>query len=120
MPSNLEATFNAQVDEIKRAEIANNHTATHLLHKALRDVLGDHVEQKGSLVNSNYLRFDFSHFSKLEDEEIFLIENTVNQYVKDNHQLEEFRSIPMELAKKLGAMALFGEKYGDVESCKIC
>lgn len=113
VPSNPSATFKGIVSASKRRLTANNHSATHLLHEALRTVLGDHVEQKGSLVNSDYLRFDFSHFSKMTDEEMQQVEQLVNQGVRANHQLEEYRAIPKEEALEMGAMALFGEKYGD-------
>ncbi len=113
MPSDVSATFTAKIDSGKRKETANNHSATHLLHAALRQVLGNHVEQKGSLVNSEYLRFDFSHFSRLTDEEINKVETIVNQKIRENIALQELRSVPMEKAKQMGAMALFGEKYGD-------
>ncbi len=113
LPSNLEGEFSAVVNADKRKLTARNHTATHLLHYALRSVLGEHVEQKGSLVNSEYLRFDFSHFSKMEDEEIEKVEGMVNQMIEEAIGLEEYRSIAIEEAKAKGAMALFGEKYGD-------
>ncbi len=105
--------FRALVAGEKRRLTAKNHTATHLLHQALRSVLGTHVEQKGSLVEQEHLRFDFSHFSKVTSEEIREVEKRVNSAIRNNFALEEFRSIPIEKAKEMGALALFGEKYGD-------
>ncbi len=113
LPTNLEETFKAIVGEEARDLSASNHTATHLLHQALRAILGTHVEQKGSLVNPKYLRFDFSHFSKVTPEQIEEIEAFVNARIKENLPLIERRGIPMQQAIDEGAMALFGEKYGD-------
>ena len=113
LPSDVHATFEAVVSKSKRQASANNHSATHLLHHALRTVLGTHVEQKGSLVNSDYLRFDFSHFSKVTDEELTQIQELVSAQIKASIPLEEKRNAPMEVAQEMGAMALFGEKYGD-------
>lgn len=113
LPNDLRGTFNAQVDEKQRRRTESNHTATHLLHQALREVLGTHVEQKGSAVHSKYLRFDFSHFAKMTPEELTDVENFVNARIDGKLPLQEQRNIPMELAINEGAMALFGEKYGD-------
>ncbi len=113
LPANLEAKFRTQVDESKRSLTENNHSATHLLHAALRQVLGDHVQQKGSLVNEQALRFDFSHFAKVTDEEIAKIELIANKRIRQNIEINEKRNVPIEEAKSLGAMALFGEKYGE-------
>lgn len=113
LPSNLEANFKCVVNSSKRSLTENNHSATHLLHAALRQVLGSHVQQKGSLVNEKVLRFDFSHFSKMTDEEIREVEQIVNKKIRENISLDEKRNVPIEEAKNLGAMALFGEKYGD-------
>ncbi|NQY68597.1 MAG: alanine--tRNA ligase [Flavobacteriales bacterium] len=114
LPEHVNSIFQAKVDIDKRLDTASNHTGTHLLQQALRSVLGDHVEQKGSLVNAQQLRFDFSHFDKLTKEEIEKIENFVKERIKHNIVLDEQRAIPISEAKKMGAMALFGEKYGDV------
>lgn len=113
LPSDLSATFNASVASGKRQLTMNNHSATHLLHAALRQVLGKHVEQKGSLVNDKILRFDFSHFAAMTPAEILKVEDIVNQKVREDIQLDEKRNVPIDQAKGLGAMALFGEKYGD-------
>ena len=113
LPQHLSAPFTAKVDAKKRRLSASNHSATHLLHHALRTVLGTHVEQKGSLVNPDYLRFDFSHFSKVTDEQLAEIESLVIKAIRENQPLEEQRNVPIEVATELGAMALFGEKYGD-------
>jgi alanyl-tRNA synthetase len=113
LPENPSAPFIAQVDANKRLLTENNHSATHLLHKALRDILGEHVEQKGSLVNDQYLRFDFSHFSKMSAKEIQQVEEQVNTKIRANIQITEERSIAIADAQEMGAMALFGEKYGD-------
>lgn len=113
LPQNPEAEFTAVVDKVKRKAAQRNHSATHLLHAALKNHLGEHVEQKGSLVAPDYLRFDFSHFSKLTDEEIKSIENEVNDKVMENISLDEKRSIPFDQAIEAGATALFGEKYGN-------
>ena len=113
LPKNIEADFMACVDTDKREACAANHTATHLLDYALKQVLGDHVEQKGSFVSPNTLRFDFSHFQKVTDEEIRKVERLVNDMIRQDICLQEFRETPIEEARKLGAIALFGEKYGD-------
>ena len=113
LPENIEADFMACVDTDARNASAANHTATHLVDYALKKVLGDHVEQKGSLVGPDTLRFDFSHFQKVTDEEIREVEKIVNDLVRQDINICEYRDLPMEEAKKLGAIALFGEKYGD-------
>ena len=114
LPKNIKVTFKAVVDTDKRESTESNHSATHLLHHALRRIIGDHVEQKGSYVGPTHLRFDFSHFSRLTDEELILIEKEINSKIRNNITLEELRNIPMRKAQDMGAMALFGEKYGDV------
>lgn len=113
LPENVEAGFAAKVNTDLRTSTSKNHSATHLMHLALRNILGTHVEQKGSLVNPNYLRFDFSHFSKVSDEEIKQVEAFVNAQIEAQLQLVEHRNIPIQEALDKGAMALFGEKYGD-------
>ena len=113
LPQTLDAQFNAIINIEKRLNTARNHSATHLLHYALRSVLGTHVEQKGSLVNSKQLRFDFSHFSKVTDDQLNEIESIVISTIEKNIELNEKRNIPIAEAKTMGAMALFGEKYGE-------
>ncbi len=113
LPKDIEADFMACVDTDKREASAANHSATHLLDYALKQVLGEHVEQKGSYVSPDTLRFDFSHFQKVTDEEIRKVERMVNDMIRQNIPLQDHRDVPIEEAKKLGAIALFGEKYGD-------
>ncbi len=113
LPENLTTEFTAKVNQEARLATQNNHSATHLIHNALREILGTHVEQKGSSVTPDRLRFDFSHFSKLTAEELRQVELKVNQAIRENYPLEEFRNLPIDEAKTMGAMALFGEKYGD-------
>ncbi|TAE85581.1 MAG: alanine--tRNA ligase [Bacteroidetes bacterium] len=113
LPENVEAVFTATVDAHKRKLTESNHSATHLLHAALRSVLGTHVQQKGSLVNNEYLRFDFSHFSAMTEEETAKVEQIVNQKIRENINLDERRNVPIAEAQTMGAMMLFGEKYGE-------
>ncbi|MBQ3804552.1 MAG: alanine--tRNA ligase [Prevotella sp.] len=113
IPQQPEAEFMACVDTDRRRAVESNHTCTHLLDQALREVLGEHVEQKGSLVTADYLRFDFSHFEKVTPEQLREVEHIVNARIRENIPLQEFRNTPIEEAKQLGAIALFGEKYGD-------
>ena len=113
LPKNIEDTFVAKVDSEKRNSTTKNHSATHLLHYVLRQELGNHVEQKGSLVSPDHLRFDFTHFSKLSDDEIRNVESKVNEMISKNISLEEYNNTPLSEAKKMGAMMLFGEKYAD-------
>jgi alanyl-tRNA synthetase len=127
LPAEPGEHFTAVVNGVRRKNIANNHTATHLLHSALREVLGSHVEQKGSLVNADHLRFDFSHFQKMTEEEIAAVEKLVNEKIRMNASQEENREMPIEKAKASGAMMLFGEKYGEAvrvirfdESVELC
>ena len=114
LPEHLDLPFKAIVDKERRNHIMRNHSATHLLHEALRDVLGTHVEQKGSYVGPDYLRFDFSHFNKMTDEELAKVTKQVNQKIMERIPLQEKRAVPFKQAVEEGAMALFGEKYGDV------
>ena len=127
LPKNLNAPFMACVDTDNRDASAANHTATHLLDYALKQVLGDHVEQKGSFVSADTLRFDFAHFQKVTDEELREVERLINQLIRDDYQLDEYRDTPIEDAKKMGAISIFGEKYGDKvrvvrfgPSCEFC
>ncbi|MBC7885245.1 MAG: alanine--tRNA ligase [Saprospiraceae bacterium] len=113
IPDNIKTQVYGEVDADKRKLTENNHTGTHLLHAALRKVLGTHVQQKGSLVKDDYLRFDVSHFEKIKDQELAQVEKIVNEKIRENIKLEETRAISIEEAKKSGAMMLFGEKYGD-------
>ncbi len=113
LPKDVTATFTAKINEKKRIQCECNHSATHLLHEALREVLGTHVEQKGSYVSPEALRFDFSHFQKVTDEEIRRVEKLVSEKIRANYPLEEHRNMPIAQAQALGAMALFGEKYGE-------
>ena len=113
LPEDVSAEFTATVDESPRRDSAANHSATHLLHQALREVLGTHVEQKGSFVSPDVLRFDFSHFQKMTPEEIRKVEHLVNSRIREAIPLDEHRDVPIADAKEMGAMALFGEKYGD-------
>lgn len=113
LPNDITTSFTAKINEAKRIQCECNHTGTHLLHEALREVLGSHVEQKGSYVSPETLRFDFSHYQKVTDTEIREIEKRVGQKIRANYAMEEHRSMPINKAKELGAMALFGEKYGD-------
>ncbi|MEX2235362.1 MAG: alanine--tRNA ligase [Cyclobacteriaceae bacterium] len=113
LPADFQRSFQATVDKPKRESTTNNHSATHLLHAALRQVLGKHVEQKGSLVNADILRFDFSHFAAMTPGEVQRVEEIVNRKIRENIRLDEKRNVPIDKAKALGAMALFGEKYGD-------
>jgi alanyl-tRNA synthetase len=113
LPKKPEAIFQATVDEENRQKTADNHSATHLMHAALRRVLGSHVEQKGSMVNADRLRFDFAHFSKMTPEEIALTEHLVNEKIRANISGVIHENVPMNQAVEMGAMALFGEKYGD-------
>ncbi|KQM47954.1 alanine--tRNA ligase [Chryseobacterium sp. Leaf201] len=113
LPKDAGALFYAKVNADDRKNSQANHSVTHLLHEALRDVLGTHVEQKGSFVGPDYLRFDFSHFSKMSEEELALVEEKVNHKIKESIALQEFRNIPIQEAMDKGAMALFGEKYGN-------
>lgn len=113
LPANLEVPVHCNVDERRRHLIENNHSATHLLHAALRQVLGTHVQQKGSYLDDQALRFDFAHFQKVTDEEIAEIERIVNERVRENIALDEARQLPIDEARKAGAMMLFGEKYGE-------
>ncbi len=113
LPEHPESKFSAEVDQERRLLTMNNHTATHLLQSALKEVLGDHIEQRGSLVNDQLLRFDFSHFGKMTEEEIRKVEEIVNAKIRANIPLLEQRNVPIEEAKAQGATALFGEKYGD-------
>lgn len=113
LPKDAGALFYAKVNAADRKNSQANHSVTHLLHEALRDVLGTHVEQKGSYVGPDYLRFDFSHFNKMTEEELASVENKVNAKIKESIALQEFRNIPIQEALDKGAMALFGEKYGD-------
>ena len=119
LPKDVTATFTAKINEKKRIQCECNHSATHLLHEALREVLGTHVEQKGSYVSPDSLRFDFSHFQKVTEEEIRKVEILVGQKIRANFPLEEHRNMPIAEAKALGAMALFGEKYGDARQTKF-
>lgn len=114
LPENLEGKWIARIDGEKRKEIQKHHSATHLVHAILREELGDHVAQKGSLVDDHHLRFDFSHFEAVTDEELKLIEQRVNEKIQENIPLDEKRNVPIEEAKEMGAMMLFGEKYGDI------
>ncbi len=113
LPQNISGNFTAKVNSSDRKNSQANHSVTHLLHEALRDVLGTHVEQKGSYVGPEYLRFDFSHFSKMNEEELALVEEKVNAKIKENLPLQEYRDLPIAEATEKGAMMLFGEKYGD-------
>ena len=113
LPKDPTETFKVVVDEKQRFRTAANHTATHLLHQALREILGEHVEQKGSAVHSKHLRFDFSHYAKLTVDELTAVEDFVNARIENKIPIQDFRNIPIETAKEKGAMALFGEKYGD-------
>ena len=127
LPENVEASFTAKVNTDLRSATSKNHSATHLMHQALRSILGTHVEQKGSLVNPNYLRFDFSHFAKMTEAELHQVEDFVNARIQEQLPLLERRNIPFQQAVDEGAMALFGEKYGDTvraikfgESMELC
>ena len=113
MPAKIEAPIQAKINSLKRSDTIKNHSATHLLQAALRQVLGAHVQQKGSLVNSEVLRFDFAHFAKMTDEELAKVEELVNERVMQNIALDERRNVPIATAKEIGATALFGEKYGE-------
>ncbi|MEE4255402.1 MAG: alanine--tRNA ligase [Bacteroidales bacterium] len=126
-PGNGEGKYKAEVDYTTRLKTVNNHSATHLMHFALRKVLGNHVEQKGSLVDADHLRFDFSHFEKMTDEDIFEVEKTVNAMIRENNPIDEHREVGMQKALDMGALAFFGEKYGDKvrvirfgESIELC
>ncbi len=113
LPEDVTASFTARIDLERRHAAEANHTATHLMHEALREVLGTHVEQKGSFVSPEVLRFDFSHFAKVEPEQLRQVEQLVNQRIRMNYPRQEYRNVPIAEAQKMGAMALFGEKYGD-------